>query len=210
MDGSKTYHVKLATEEDSEQIWEYTKKFFFPDEPLFQFLGLDQCISKDSFPTGGEERFSFIIAVDAYCNIIAICKIKLIKRDDPEVNLKSDNPKLQKIFDFIHYIDKEGDLFRKYPNVDQVLQVMRLSVDTSWRRRGVAQNLIMKVREIASNLDVPLIRMECSSYYSAQLALKMNFQCVYKKPYEEYLEHGKPIFSPEYPHKELGVYVYIM
>ncbi|KAB0799473.1 hypothetical protein PPYR_07353 [Photinus pyralis] len=205
------FYVRLATDADNDEIWEFSKKFYFKDEPLNNFLRLHECIERDSFPiVCDKDRNFFLLAVDQLSNIIAICKIELIKRDDAKTATKCANVQYQKILDFIEYIDREGDLFNKFPQVEQVLQIKRLSVDTAWRRRSVAQNIIMKIRELATAMNIQLIRMECTSYYSAQLAIKMNFQCFYRKKYTDYQKDGKPIFSPEYPHEEVGVYVYDM
>jgi len=53
-----------------------------------------------------------------------------------------------------------------------------------------------------------MVRVECSSHFSASAAEKLGFQCIYSLYYEEYKnEKGEVIFNPLPPHKQFKVYV---
>lgn len=52
-----------------------------------------------------------------------------------------------------------------------------------------------------------MIRVDCTSHYSAKATARLGFQCVYTLKYADYCEDGKPVFVPEPPHNEVKVYV---
>lgn len=59
-----------------------------------------------------------------------------------------DNLPYQRIFGLLCNANKELDLFSKY-NVDKIFELRILSVDSKFRGRGVAKELIAKSEKIA-------------------------------------------------------------
>lgn len=63
-------------------------------------------------------------------------------------------------------------------------------------------------RELALENECTIIRVECSSYYSASAAQQLKFQCIYSLYYREYKnEKNEVIFKPLPPHQQYKVYV---
>lgn len=203
------FHIRPITTEDEKQISEHMSTIFRRDEPLSCSLGLaDKLTQKSAWTRKNNSKQEFsLVAVDELSNIVGVCLNIFKQRNNPETHFKSTNSELQKIVDFIDYIDKEADVFSKCPDVNGIILIHILSVAPAWRGKGIAKQLLIETRKIANALDAQLLQMDCSSYYSAQLALKLNFCCIYKKKYADYCVDGTPVFLVEQPHEEIGIYV---
>ncbi|KAK5643355.1 hypothetical protein RI129_007200 [Pyrocoelia pectoralis] len=203
------FRIRLATVGDREKISEHVREFFRRDEPLSRYLKLSELCDKkeDKPPEENKKQEVSVVATDEFSNIIGVSLNELVHKDDPNVPFTCSNSEIQKIVDLIDHIEGIVDVFNKYPNVNSVLHIHVLSVAPTWRRKNLAAELINETRKIANQVSASLIQMECTSYYSAQLALKLNFHCIYQKKYTDYLVNGKQMFFPEHPHEEIGVYV---
>lgn len=51
------------------------------------------------------------------------------------------NPKFAKILGLLHYVSQEADVFGQFPDVQRILNISILSVDSNWRGRGIARAL---------------------------------------------------------------------
>lgn len=60
---------------------------------------------------------------------------------------------------------------------------------------------------LARDLGYRMMRVDCTSHYSAKAVAALGYKCVYTLKYADYQDNGKPIFSPEDPHNEVKVYV---
>jgi len=68
--------------------------------------------------------------------------------------------------------------------------------------------LNLNFRELAMENECSMVRVECSSNFSARAAEKLGFQCIYTLHYKEYKnEKGEVIFNSLPPHKQFKVYV---
>lgn len=72
-------------------------------------------------------------------------------RSDNEQNNKSeqdedDETKFKDITTFLQKVEQETDLFNKYPNIDRVMDIKIISVDKSFRGKGVCKALIDKTK----------------------------------------------------------------
>lgn len=92
-----------------------------------------------------------VMATTSYGQIIGVCLNGIIRRK----NLESDediegehcqNKKFYKIIKFLKYVEEESDIFGKYLDCDKVLCVKILSVDCTWRGRGIAKELMDNTR----------------------------------------------------------------
>lgn len=72
-------------------------------------------------------------------------------RNDKEQNNESendstpgDNTKFNIITTLLDKIERETDVFNKFPNVDRIIDIKIISVDESYRGQGVCKALIEK------------------------------------------------------------------
>lgn len=75
-----------------------------------------------------------------------------------------------------------------------------ISVDSNYRRMGVAEALINTTIDIMRSKQIPVIHVLCTSEFSARALSKLNFEEVYQLPYSEFIENGETVFIPAHPH----------
>lgn len=71
------------------------------------------------------------------------CRVDSEKNNESEEDAK-DNTKFSVITKFLDKVEREADVFKKYPNVDRVMDIKIISVDESFRGQGVCKALIDK------------------------------------------------------------------
>ncbi|KAF2901478.1 hypothetical protein ILUMI_04703 [Ignelater luminosus] len=210
---TEPYEIKDATKEDSENILVFLRKFFFRDEPLNTSIQLIEsenavCMELEEFSLKSLYEGISLIATTTSGKIVGVCLNGILKRDDPEEELhECSNPKFAKILKLLDKLEREGNVFGQFPDVNKVLTVKVLSVDNGWRGKGIAKELMNKTRNIAREQGCGLMRVDCSSYFSARAIASLGFDCVYSLKYDEYKENGEIVFNTEEPHREARIYV---
>jgi hypothetical protein len=71
---------------------------------------------------------------------------------------------------------------------------------------------VLDYRQLASDLGFTLIKVDCTSYFSALAMMKLNAQCVFSMKYADYCSPGsdEPVFKPEPPHTGVKTFVQIV
>lgn len=72
-----------------------------------------------------------------------MCKEERGKINESE-NGPEDNTKFNDITTLLDKVEREADVFGKYPNVNRVIDIKIISVDESFRGQGVCKALIDK------------------------------------------------------------------
>lgn len=209
METCKDFAVRLATKDDALQIDDHLKDYFYREEPINSSINLIDSIEmyNDLDDIQSVDDGVSFVAIDKYNQIIGVCLSRLRQRFEVVEDVKVNNPKLNMIFKLLDCVEAEADIFRKFPEVDVILSVNIISVSSKWRGRGVAQELLSETRKFAKQLGVHLIEVECTSYFSTRLMKKLGYKSIHAKKYADYVENGKPVFTPEHPHSEVNVMV---
>lgn len=223
MEGSHSnvdYSIVQITNRDGDRIIDFLRQFFFRDEPLNVAVGLldesetcpeleEYCIS--SIPDGVS-----LMAISPTGKILGVCLNGIMRRED-SMNDSNDNskdcpnPKFKKILDLLTTVGRESDIFKQFPDVDKVIDIRIVSVDDSCRGQGIAKALLDKTKVLAKDLGYPMVRVDCTSHFSAKAVARLGFQCVYTLPYSEHLsKDGEPVFTPEPPHTCVKTYVHLI
>lgn len=201
--------VKIANN-DGERVLQFLRRFFFMDEPLNIAVGLldepgstcseleQYCI--DSIPDG----VSFM-AVNSSGEVIGVClngvDVRGKSNDEDSKNFECRNPRFGKILGLLQNVNKQSDVFGQFPEVDRMLEVRILSVDDAYRGQGIAKALIEKTRLEGEKMGIPLMRVDCTSHFSAKAVARLGFHCVYTLQYADYLDkEGQRVFHPPPPH----------
>lgn len=145
------YDIVRVKKEDSTRAIAFLNKFFFRDEPLNVEKHLletedARCEELEEYSVKSIEEGASLMAVDSNGDIVGISLNGVIKRDDPEEEFDCPNEKFAKILKLLDTVDKRADIFGQFPDIDQVLLVKILSVDSNWRGRGIAKALVDKTR----------------------------------------------------------------
>ncbi|CAH1713345.1 unnamed protein product [Aphis gossypii] len=219
---SKTvFKVVPIIKNDEITVIEFLQKFFDRDEPLNAALNLRKKEDKESKEDVAIRKYIIGLinnglafkAVSPNGDLIGVVLNNLTYRVDREKNNENeedtkDNTKFNIITEFLDKVEREADVFQKFPNVDRVMDIKIISVDESFRGQGVCKALIDKTIEIALENKCPMVYVECSSYFSAKAAERLGFECIYTLYFRDYLDkNGEVVFKTPPPHDSSKVYV---
>lgn len=211
------FSIRAITKDDEENVLEMLRKSFFRDEPMNSSLGLaddpESCRSLEQYCRKYfAERLSRVVITKSG-NIAGVCLNSSIVKNSrvestasEEVN-QSSIP-FVKIINLLHQIERKCDIFQKYSHAEKILDLGILSVDDSYRGKGISKLLINETRQMAIKLNYPLIQVVCSSHFSAKGAARLGFRQIFAMPYVEYVDaDNQQLISPAHPHTEATVQV---
>lgn len=143
------FHIKQITHAEQEKVILFLRKFFFLDEPLNLDVKLLEteptCKELEAYSIKSIKDGLSLMAVSDSGNIVGVCLNGSANRNDPiEDEEECPNPKFAKILSLLERVDTELDLFGKYPDANKIMIAKILSVDSSWRGRGIAKILFDK------------------------------------------------------------------
>lgn len=147
------FEIRSALEQDREQIHQHMNNFFFKDEPLSSnFGGLpdDDPLYEDLYNLVAEslKEPSHNVVIFDEGKLIGVALNELHEKNQPikftENTVRSKN--FEHICNILEYVEKESNLFEKFPFCDKMLLLKMLSVDSSYRGKGLAKILINKSR----------------------------------------------------------------
>ncbi|XP_011632927.1 dopamine N-acetyltransferase-like isoform X2 [Pogonomyrmex barbatus] len=219
-DGSNSdmdYHIEIINKDDKLRVLKFLRRYFFRDEPLNQSIQLipegedSTCMELEDYCSHATfENNLSLMAVSASGAIIGVQlngKMEPSSNEEPEYIRLCKNTKFKKILRLLYHIDKNVNKGGQYRD-SNVLEIRILSVDTNWRGKGVAKNLIEKTIEIAKQQGFHYVRADCTSAFSGKLCARLGFDAIYELNYNDYVdEEGKPIFSPVSPHTAAITYI---
>lgn len=205
--------IELITVDDAEEVLKLLKKFFFKDEPLNTFLNLGECKELEKYSTKYLHEHCSYKAVNGRGEIVGVNINGLINKpketdDAPEkLAANCEHPKFKKIMALMDYVDEHFNIFDLYPDVDRLLDIKIMSVDSRYRGLGIAGKLTDRTMKYVKDNNIKLVHVLCSSHFSARVMEKISFEEVYKLPYSDYLVDGEQVFKPEKPHNEVRILV---
>uniref|UniRef100_A0A2M3YYD9 aralkylamine N-acetyltransferase n=1 Tax=Anopheles braziliensis TaxID=58242 RepID=A0A2M3YYD9_9DIPT len=198
--------ISVITESDTDDVLDLLKRFFFKDEPLNTFVKLGECKELEKYCTKSLGEQSSYKAVNSKGEIVGVILNGTIKKpqpgDEPPMKLADNcaHPKFRKIMALMDHVDENFDIFEIYPDIDRFLDCKIISVDTRYRGMGIAGMLTDRAIEYATQNDIKLMHVLCTSHFSARVMEKMDFAEVYRLPYADYRVNGEQVFDPEKPH----------
>ncbi|XP_065160997.1 arylalkylamine N-acetyltransferase 1-like isoform X3 [Atheta coriaria] len=209
---TEPYEIKYVTQADYPRVLHHLQRFFFKDEPLNVSINLlggkNTCPELEDFSKKCLDHGCSYMAVSSSDEVVGV-SVNAVDRpsDGQEEAEDCGNPKFQKIINLLMTIDCEVDIFNRYKDVNSVMNCKILSVDSTWRGRGIAKQLLDKTRDVARQQGQQLMRVDCTSHYSAKAIARLGFECIYTKQYADYKVDCEAVFTPEPPHTEVAVYV---
>lgn len=190
---------------------------FFRDEPLNIAVGLlddvDTCPELEQFCLETLCDGLSLIAESPDGDVVGACLNGCHvpgQMDQMEAEVEScPNPKFRKILRLLASLERRADVFGKFPEVSELLEIRVIAVDAVWRGKGVATALLKQTKQLASELGFTLIKVDCTSYFSALAMMKLDAQCVFSMKYADYCypDSDEPVFKPEPPHTGVKTFV---
>ncbi|XP_031341811.1 dopamine N-acetyltransferase-like isoform X2 [Photinus pyralis] len=212
---SKLIHIRRITPADSDAVLEHLRKYFFRDEPLNLAVKLIEfpdstCVELEEYSLKSIKEGHSAMAVTPCGKIVGVCLNGLMNGKDPveEESEECNNPKFAQILELLDYCGKEGTnaVLQKFPEAESVMFVKILSTDTEWRGMGIARELL-EYTSIGREQGCNLMRVDCTSYFSARAIARIGFERAYELNYDDYKKNGMPVFVTELPHSSFTVYV---
>lgn len=147
------FEFRTVLEKDKEQIFEHMNKYFFIDEPLclnFGLLADDGPFREDlnNFVAESLREPSHSLVILHEAKVVGVALNEVYERNKP-VQLTKNSPKSKQfeyVVNILDYVKRQSNLFEKFPNCNKILLLKMLSVDTSYRGKGLAKILIDKSR----------------------------------------------------------------
>lgn len=99
------------------------------------------------------------------------------------------------------------DLFGRYPNCKEMVQIEVASVHRSYRGQRIATKLVKAIIDEAKEKAIPVVYCQCSSDFVARLVRSLEFTEVFSIAYQHYKKDGVQTLNPPAPHDNLRVYI---
>lgn len=146
------YAIEVIKKSDLPEVLNFLRRFFIRDEPLNHSSGLlrgrDTCPELEKFSVKDLGSGVNLKAVSDDGKIIGICLNGILERGYIDGIEESNCPdeKFDKILRLLDHVAKESNIFEKFRGIDKAMTVKILSVDSDWRGRGIAKELMNKTR----------------------------------------------------------------
>ncbi|XP_017024097.1 arylalkylamine N-acetyltransferase-like 2 isoform X2 [Drosophila kikkawai] len=97
----------------------------------------------------------------------------------------------------------KNDLFKEFA-VDRIFDVRVLSVDSSYRGRGIANELVKQSVALAKQKGFSLLKTDATGIFSQKIFKSLGFEVFAEQPYDKYMDDDGQIILPvEAPHTKL-------
>ncbi|PNF37492.1 hypothetical protein B7P43_G14566 [Cryptotermes secundus] len=208
------FEIVRACEDDCETMCLFLRENYYPFEPINIAMGLDSghSIANEAHLLDFVKEGTSLLAVATtpQKTLLGVCINGEIFSDENMIEIVSNCTceRYAKFLQFIETVDRCSEFWNRVA-VERALSSEALAVLGSVRGQGVGKALLEKTLQVAKDDGFPLLRVDCSSYYSAKLAEQMGLECIYSLPYSEYKnEDGCQIFDPPSPHVEYKLFIH--
>ncbi|KAJ8683844.1 hypothetical protein QAD02_019636 [Eretmocerus hayati] len=212
-DGLKLVRLPEAGFPD-EHVLNHLRKNFYADEPLNRAVGL---CNRGEAHAELDRHCASTLAHNCSCIIVDQKQSKIagaalngiVRKGDREecerrlAELK--DSKFRSIFGLLYSIDEKVDLFERY-NVDELFECRILSVQETYRGRGLANVLVENSIRIAQQAGFKVMKADATGIFSQKVFRKYGFDVVTEIPYSEVDENLRP--GP--PHEALKLMVKVL
>ncbi|XP_055682788.1 arylalkylamine N-acetyltransferase 1-like [Lutzomyia longipalpis] len=200
-----SYELIKAGEE--KEIVEFIRNYFLKDEPLNNSLDLGECKELEIFSTESLcENVSFKAVRNGEILGVMINGIVHKHSEAPHTDF-SGHEKFQKIITLSENLEHQCGIFERFPEIERYVDGRIMSVSSQARGLGIAGRLVEETLSHMGKENLPLIYIQCSSFYSARVLEKLNFEEILSLRYEDYRLEGKPVFTPEKPHENIKIFI---
>lgn len=208
MKQKKNYTFRLATEDDHDQVLEFIRQHYYPEEPItIGYTTKQQTREDEEFSMSNLKYGSTILALDNNSSnqLVGVLISGPINPEDVEVMMHqvttSKDKKWSDILRLLTYLEQQSNVCQRY-NVPESLHVHIIGVSPVARGHSLGRLLMEKCMNVGQEKGYKLISIDCTSVYSIKLAEQLDMDCVNIFEFENYKDtKGVQIFRPPSPHK---------
>jgi len=214
-----TFHE--ARPADQELILNFVYEHFVPHEPINSAINLCGVGYRmpyfDNWLLGylNKKDTLVLMAKDDAETLLGLVIIEVEKKQSDSNHLKEEKScpiyercpeKLQKIFDFLDWLDKNADIENTY-QVNQWGDIMILACRSNQRVPGLGTALIEEGIRLMEERGVSVLTTTATSHFSSRIFMKLGFKEVMMTSYEDYKVDGEVVFKTSEPHTHARKYV---
>lgn len=198
---------------DRDQLYMLFEKFYLPSEPFNSGWINDDPVPEDIDCTleSLAEGTSFIAIDDATNLIVGAC---ITGGDTPssaqsmlDKASRTPNKKFAQYLRLYARLAMDANIYERF-GVEKTFHVNGLAVNGDYRGRSIATKLVQKSFETAAALGHKMCTINCSSFYTEQIALKLKMECVSELAMADIKsEDGERLTFPPPPHTHIRYYV---
>ncbi|XP_049313630.1 arylalkylamine N-acetyltransferase-like 2 [Bactrocera dorsalis] len=215
VDQAHDIEIRVIKPSECDEVLKFLRIHFYPDEPLN--IGKQQDPEDEEFAISQIEHGTSLIAVQQQIvNGVTSERIVGVLISSPKSSNEAEHlfkeadrfisTNWGTLIRILAHAERDSNVYERY-NVERALHIHASGVDRSFRGRGIGTKLKEKLKDLARELNYPLMTTDCTSFYSAQLSERMGMECVNVIKYTDYLdEEGKVVFKPPMPHEYLKTY----
>ncbi|KAE8745157.1 hypothetical protein FOCC_FOCC008223 [Frankliniella occidentalis] len=225
----RTYEIVRLGGKDRPMVTAFLRKFFYHDEPLNVAIGMQPGQSSPALEDFSLSTLHEGISVGAIASdgtLVGVCVNGTLSREEDEegrrewlkeaddvpedvTTLKRPEEQFNQVRRLLMRTSAQGNVFAQVPaDVDKIFDIFILSVDGSWRGKGIAKKLLDQSREIAQSEQHRLMRVICTSYVSALIVSRLGYRCIDRLDYNDVVDRkGQRIFPTPPPHDAAKTYV---
>lgn len=211
---------RIATENDRNNILEFLRKHYYPEEPMTNGNEPRKQESVDEeFTLSVISDGASIVAIDSVNDgkIIGALIAGHIEKNESELILAAakefelnNNRKWSEILRLVGHISQCANIFQRY-NVSKSLQIHVISVDAAYRGKSIGTNLMKMCFDVGKTLDFPIVSIDCTSVFSIKLAEKLDMDCVNIQAFEDFRDkNGRQLFNPPPPNTHIKSFVKVL
>lgn len=126
-------------------------------------------------------------------------------QDDHQIYQKHE--KFYRIIKLTEALEAKVNLPGRFPELRDYVDAKVICVDAKYRGLNIAGQLVTRIFEEMIIRGLPLISIQCSSYYSARVMIKLGFQLIATIPYKDFLINGEQAIKPKSPHTEISGFI---
>ncbi|KAH8386793.1 hypothetical protein KR093_002599 [Drosophila rubida] len=210
-DSNDSLEIKVATADDTERLMQFLHAHYYREEPLT--VG---CPPPE--PDAEDEAFLLSNLPHGTC-LMALCDGRIVgaavagpKLPDEAAHLFEEAARLSgtkwgRILGFLAIVERDANVFERL-QVPKALHLHALGVDSTLRGRRIGESIVTALSSRARELGYPALTTDCTSFYSARLMERLNFQLLNTLPYTGYVDAaGVQLIKPPAPHEHVKTYV---
>lgn len=200
MPAGQDFSLVLATADEYGKIEDFIHDHF-NDMPLFTAFNIAHNNRPPSSVYGPEDFILKAQKADGTIMGIAVNRTKVIY---PNTNFTETSwLQLRKFMEFV------ADDSRVSSLPEKTIELRILSMNPEYRGRGIAKSLVEESMRLAKSRGFEVMKMCCTSEFTAKIARSLGWQEFYRLAYKDYgkLSGSEFVMKPTPPHDHLYYYI---
>lgn len=142
-------NIRSTTDDDQLRILEFLRKHLFREEPLCKYLGVVSnekpvCEALEKYCCEDKNHLSVVAELNG--ELIGVVMNTILERGIRDDSFFGNDQQFAKIARLLEHVAEKSDPFQYFPNDNKALYLKVISVDDTFKRKGVGTQLLIKSR----------------------------------------------------------------